>query len=99
MPGSIPPTHRRARRWKRGWPSRSSWSRSRSWRRSEANGIMHVGTAVVFQNPNRMRPDHEVYRQELRLADLTEPLGYDSVWGVEHHFTDYTMCPDVLQFL
>src|ERR1043166_9061216 len=60
---------------------------------------MHVGTAVVFQNPGRMRPDHEVYRQELRLADLVEPLGYDSVWGVEHHFTDYTMCPDVLQFL
>ena len=25
-----------------------------------------------------------------------EPLGFDSVWGVEHHFTDYTMCPDVL---
>src|SRR5213079_2872147 len=21
------------------------------------------------------------------------------IWGVEHHFTDYTMCPDVLQFL
>ena len=60
---------------------------------------MHVGTAVVFQNPGRMRPDHEVYRHELRLADLVEPLGYDSIWGVEHHFTDYTMCPDVLQFL
>src|SRR2546426_12446654 len=60
---------------------------------------MHVGTAVVFQNPGRMRSDHEVYRQELRLADLVEPLGYDSIWGVEHHFTDYTMCPDVLQFL
>jgi alkanesulfonate monooxygenase SsuD/methylene tetrahydromethanopterin reductase-like flavin-dependent oxidoreductase (luciferase family) len=40
-----------------------------------------------------------VYQDELRLADLAEPLGYDSVWGVEHHFTDYTMCPDVLQFL
>ena len=60
---------------------------------------MHVGAAVVFQNPGRMRPDHEVYRHELRLADLVEPLGFDSIWGVEHHFTDYTMCPDVLQFL
>jgi len=37
--------------------------------------------------------------QELRLADLAEPLGFESLWGVEHHFTDYTMCPDVLQFL
>jgi len=33
------------------------------------------------------------------LEDLVEPLGFDSVWGVEHHFTDYTMCPDVLQYL
>jgi alkanesulfonate monooxygenase SsuD/methylene tetrahydromethanopterin reductase-like flavin-dependent oxidoreductase (luciferase family) len=60
---------------------------------------MQVGAAVVFQNPGRRRPDHEVYRDELRLAELVEPLGFDSIWGVEHHFTDYTMCPDVLQFL
>jgi len=60
---------------------------------------MHVGMTVLFQNPAGERPDHEVYGDELRLADLAEPLGFDSVWGVEHHFTDYTMCPDVLQFL
>jgi alkanesulfonate monooxygenase SsuD/methylene tetrahydromethanopterin reductase-like flavin-dependent oxidoreductase (luciferase family) len=55
--------------------------------------------AAVFQNPQRGRTDREVYRNELRLADLAEPLGFESIWGVEHHFTDYTMCPDVLQFL
>jgi alkanesulfonate monooxygenase SsuD/methylene tetrahydromethanopterin reductase-like flavin-dependent oxidoreductase (luciferase family) len=60
---------------------------------------MHVGMATVFQNPHKARRDHEVYQQELRLTDLAEPLGFESVWGVEHHFTDYTMCPDVLQFL
>jgi len=60
---------------------------------------MHVGMASVFQNPKQALSDREVYRQELRLADLAEPLGFESVWGVEHHFTDYTMCPDVLQFL
>ena len=60
---------------------------------------MHVGMAAVFQNPRKTRTDLEVYRNELRLADLAEPLGFESVWGVEHHFTDYTMCPDVLQFL
>ena len=58
---------------------------------------MHVGTAVIFQGTGRT--DRDVYRNELRLADLAEPLGYESIWGVEHHFTDYTMCPDVLQFL
>ena len=60
---------------------------------------MHVGMAAIFQNPARARTDREVYKSDLRLADLAEPLGFDSIWGVEHHFTDYTMCPDVLQFL
>src|SRR5215475_5140575 len=57
---------------------------------------MHVGMAAIFQNPQKARSDQEVYRADLALA---EGLGFQSVWGVEHHFTDYTMCPDVLQFL
>jgi len=60
---------------------------------------MHVGMAAIFQNPDRQRPDFDVYRDDLHLADLAEPLGFESIWGVEHHFTDYTMCPDVVQFL
>ena len=60
---------------------------------------MHVGTCVTFQNPGNLLSDHEVYRNEARLADLAEPLGYDSIWVSEHHFTGYNMCPDALQFL
>lgn len=60
---------------------------------------MHVGLAAVFQNPGKARTDREVYEHELRLVDQAESLGFESVWSVEHHFTDYTMCPDVLQFL
>ncbi|MPZ23618.1 MAG: LLM class flavin-dependent oxidoreductase [Dehalococcoidia bacterium] len=60
---------------------------------------MHVGVSVVFQNPTGRRSDHDVYRDELHLADLAEPLGFESIWGVEHHFTGYTMSPNVLQFL
>ena len=60
---------------------------------------MHVGTGVVFQGMGQGRTDRNVYRNELRLGDLAEPLGFESIWGVEHHFTDYTMCPDVLQYL
>ena len=60
---------------------------------------MHVGTATIFQNPGKATPDYEVYRQELKLAGLVENLGFESIWAVEHHFTDYTMCPDVIQFL
>lgn len=60
---------------------------------------MHVGLSVIFQNPGDLKPDHEVYAQDMALAKQAEPLGFDSVWSVEHHFTDYTMCPNVFQFL
>ncbi len=60
---------------------------------------MHVGYSAIFQNPEDQLSDHEVYQNELRLATLAEPLGFESVWSVEHHFTDYTMVPDVIQFL
>src|SRR5205814_9954006 len=62
-------------------------------------GPLHVGLATAFQHPKKTRSDHDVCRNELRLAAEAEPLGFESIWGVEHHFTDYTMCPDVLQFL
>ncbi len=60
---------------------------------------MRMGYAPLFQNLGKPITDQEVYAQELRLAELAEPLGFDSVWSVEHHFTDYTMVPDVTQFL
>jgi alkanesulfonate monooxygenase SsuD/methylene tetrahydromethanopterin reductase-like flavin-dependent oxidoreductase (luciferase family) len=60
---------------------------------------MKVGAAIIFQNPLDARSDVDVYKADLHLGEQVEPLGFDSIWGVEHHFTDYTMCPDVLQFL
>jgi alkanesulfonate monooxygenase SsuD/methylene tetrahydromethanopterin reductase-like flavin-dependent oxidoreductase (luciferase family) len=60
---------------------------------------MHVGIGTFFQNLGNTRPDADVYAHELSMADLAEPLGFDSVWAAEHHFTDYTMCPDPSQLL
>ena len=40
---------------------------------------MHVGYSAVFQNPENQLSDMEVYREELRLAELAEPLGFESV--------------------
>lgn len=60
---------------------------------------MHVGYTAIFQNPEDALSDYEVYQNELRLAEMAEPLGFESIWSVEHHFTDYTMCPNVVQFL
>lgn len=60
---------------------------------------MEVGYAPVFQNLDDKMSDRDVYREELRLCDMAEPLGFDSIWEPEHHFTNYEMTPDVLQFL
>jgi len=64
---------------------------------------MHVGMTAIFQNPegNDGNPDLDagVYTVEYAMADKAEALGFDSLWGVEHHFNGYAMCPDPLKFL
>ena len=60
---------------------------------------MHVGMGVAFQNPENALSDAEVWNQEVAIAVEAEELGFDSLWTVEHHFTDYTMCPDPVQLL
>ena len=60
---------------------------------------MHVGMSTFFQNPGGKFTDRDLYQHELSMADLAEPLGFDSIWTAEHHFTDYTMCPNTTQFL
>lgn len=44
-------------------------------------------------------PDDQIYREQFHLGDLVEPLGFDSLWTVEHHFTPYTMINNPTQFL
>jgi alkanesulfonate monooxygenase SsuD/methylene tetrahydromethanopterin reductase-like flavin-dependent oxidoreductase (luciferase family) len=60
---------------------------------------MHVGYAAAFQNPDNAVPDDELMRQEVRFCEMAEPLGFESIWVAEHHFTDYTLSPDTIQFL
>ena len=60
---------------------------------------MEVGILLVFQNYMGQARDEDVVRNETRIAELAEPLGFDKLWAVEHHFTDYAACPDNLQFL
>jgi alkanesulfonate monooxygenase SsuD/methylene tetrahydromethanopterin reductase-like flavin-dependent oxidoreductase (luciferase family) len=43
--------------------------------------------------------DHELVKGELALGDLAEPLGFDSLWSFEHHFTSYMLSPNPLQIL
>ena len=43
--------------------------------------------------------DSEIYDDDIALGVQVEPLGFDSMWTVEHHFTPYTMNPNPLQLL
>ena len=60
---------------------------------------MQVGMTTFFQNIDHALSDAAVYAREMSMADMAEPLGFDSIWSAEHHFDDYTMCPNVAQFL
>ncbi|MGE0682674.1 MAG: LLM class flavin-dependent oxidoreductase [Candidatus Binatia bacterium] len=59
---------------------------------------MEVGIQLVIQN-HKDYNDREMYKQELRLAIEAEAMGFDNLWPVEHHFFDYSICPDNLQYL
>src|SRR5499427_4205617 len=59
---------------------------------------MRIGTDIsVLAEPGR--PDASVLAEHLALADLAEPLGFDSLFSLEHHFTGYSMSPSPLQLL
>jgi alkanesulfonate monooxygenase SsuD/methylene tetrahydromethanopterin reductase-like flavin-dependent oxidoreductase (luciferase family) len=60
---------------------------------------LHIGLNFGFGKVNSEVSDNEVYRSETELAVLGEELGYDSVWAVEHHFFDYSFCPDNIVWL
>jgi alkanesulfonate monooxygenase SsuD/methylene tetrahydromethanopterin reductase-like flavin-dependent oxidoreductase (luciferase family) len=61
---------------------------------------MQVGNLMFFQNhPWLPMTDAEVYVNELQVADMTEALGFDSIWCTEHHFTDYLLSPNIIEFL
>ena len=60
---------------------------------------MDVGILAIFQNYKGALDDADMVRNELRLADQAEPLGFDTYWPTEHHFTDYSACPDNVQLL
>ena len=59
---------------------------------------MKVGIAMnMLHEPGR--PDAAVVHEHFALGDLTEPLGFDSLWALEHHFTGYAMSPAPTQLL
>jgi alkanesulfonate monooxygenase SsuD/methylene tetrahydromethanopterin reductase-like flavin-dependent oxidoreductase (luciferase family) len=60
---------------------------------------MKTGLSFFFMGTGKTGSDRDTYREDLALARMAEPLGFGSVWATEHHFTDYSMIPNPLQFL
>jgi hypothetical protein len=51
---------------------------------------MNVGILGIFQKlPGRLERRRDDARRD-GVAELAEPLGIDSYWPPEHHFTDYS---------
>ena len=59
---------------------------------------MKVGVALNMLTKEG-RSDAEVFAEHMALGDLAEPLGFDSLWALEHHFTGYAMSPSPTQLL
>jgi alkanesulfonate monooxygenase SsuD/methylene tetrahydromethanopterin reductase-like flavin-dependent oxidoreductase (luciferase family) len=59
---------------------------------------MKVGMALnMLQKEGRS--DAAVFAEHMALGDLAEPLGFDSLWALEHHFTGYAMSPSPTHML
>jgi alkanesulfonate monooxygenase SsuD/methylene tetrahydromethanopterin reductase-like flavin-dependent oxidoreductase (luciferase family) len=61
---------------------------------------MDVGLQMVFASYGWTNvSDAEVWDEDMHLARLAADLGFDVLWSVEHHFNDYSFCPDNLQLM
>lgn len=59
---------------------------------------MKVGIALNMLTKAGLS-DAAVFAEHMALGDLAEPLGFDSLWALEHHFTGYAMSPSPTQLL
>lgn len=61
---------------------------------------MDVGIQMVFASYGWTDlTDKQVWDEEIHLAKLADDLGFNALWSVEHHFNDYSFCPDNFQLL
>jgi alkanesulfonate monooxygenase SsuD/methylene tetrahydromethanopterin reductase-like flavin-dependent oxidoreductase (luciferase family) len=61
---------------------------------------MDVGMMMVFASYGWENiGDDRVWDEEIRLARLAADSGFDVLWSAEHHFFDYSFCPDNLQLM
>lgn len=60
---------------------------------------MEFGFLNVMQNWHKDLDDFQTWQGEIDLAIAADEYGFDSIGCVEHHFEDYGMCGDNMQYL
>ena len=61
---------------------------------------MDVGFMMLFASYGWENcSDAQTWNEELRLAELAADSGFDVMWSTEHHFEDYSFCPDNVQLM
>jgi alkanesulfonate monooxygenase SsuD/methylene tetrahydromethanopterin reductase-like flavin-dependent oxidoreductase (luciferase family) len=60
---------------------------------------MHVGLSHSFQNIGAALSDEQVWANEVHMAQRAVEIGFDGIWATEHHFSDYEITPEPLQYL
>ena len=61
---------------------------------------MDVGMMMIFASYGwDSIGDDQVWEEELKLARIAADSGFDALWSAEHHFFDYSFCPDNLQLM
>jgi alkanesulfonate monooxygenase SsuD/methylene tetrahydromethanopterin reductase-like flavin-dependent oxidoreductase (luciferase family) len=67
---------------------------------SASEDPMDVGLMMIFASYGWENiDDDQVWDEDLRLARQAAGLGFDVLWSAEHHFFDYSFCPDNLQLM
>lgn len=58
-----------------------------------------ISCVTFWNNYKDHMSDAEFMKKEFAVNKLMEPLGFDIIFAVEHHFSNYSMGPDHFQFL
>src|ERR1700693_3069338 len=67
---------------------------------AQGENPMEVGFQMAFTSYGWTNiSDTQVWDEEIQRARLAADTGFDVLWSVEHHFNDYSFCPDNLQLM